>query len=78
MSDGNPHAVRWARRTVRNEYEWTRWHWTKDTLLTLCDVPIALANEGGTFLPDTDDDINVVDCKRCLRRVRSIRGRPNL
>ena len=66
MNDDGPHAVRWARRKVRNEYQWTKWHWTENSMMTLCQVPISLAHEGGTFLPDTDDDIDTVDCHNCL------------
>jgi hypothetical protein len=59
-----PHAVRWARRKVRGEYEWTRWHYTVDSSMTVCGLPIRLGNEQGTFLPETDD-AERTDCCRC-------------
>lgn len=65
--DDGAHAVRWARRKVRNEYDYTQWHWTARSMWTLCNCIIALANDGGTFLPETDDDIETVTCKHCLR-----------
>lgn len=64
-----PHAVRWARRKVRNEYDWTRWHWTTDANFTLCKRVIRLAYDEGTCLPETSDDPVDVDCRSCRRKI---------
>jgi hypothetical protein len=63
------HAVRWASRTVAgiNELAYGKWHWTEDANVTLCGSRIRLGIDGGSFLPDTDDDPARVDCKRCKR-----------
>lgn len=61
-----PHAVRWSRREVRHELEYSKWHWTLDAQQTLCRIPIPLGL-AGTFLPDTDDEIERIDCRKCLR-----------
>jgi len=63
------HAVRWARRYLKRAftYDWTRWHATEDSNLTLCGVAIPIAMAGGTFFPETDDELLFrLDCKRCM------------
>ncbi len=50
--------------------DWTKWHWTRKgtySSWTLCGVIIGVAMEGGTFLPETDDEPSKVDCKRCKK-----------
>ncbi len=61
------HAVRWARRELKRLFtlDYTKWHGTADSKFTLCGIPIPLGLRG-TFFPETDDDINRVDCKRCI------------
>jgi len=51
---------------VRREFDWTRWHATHDSNLTLCGQPIILAV--ASFTPETDD-IGRTDCKKCLRKL---------
>jgi len=62
------HAVRWARRYLHRmmALDYTKWHATRDANLTLCGCSIPLAINGGTFLPETDDELSRVDCKRCI------------
>lgn len=71
MGDTEPHAVRWYRRVLRGQMreDWTRWHWTENASFTVCGVPIPIGIDGGSFLPETDDDLRVVDCKHCARQV---------
>lgn len=59
-----PHAVRWARRKVKNEMDYTRWHWTTDARFTICGTPIPVGLKG-TLLPELCEQSDVVDCKRC-------------
>jgi len=65
------HAVRWARRKLKRlmTLDYTKWHGTKDAQLTFCGRPIPLGLEG-TFLPETDDDLTRMDCKRCVAHLR--------
>lgn len=68
-----PHAVRWA--TSKNRFRpdglaWGKWHWTVDASLTLCGVPIVIGSERGSFLPNTDERIEKVNCKKCLLKMR--------
>lgn len=65
-----PHAVRWAKREVRNEPDYTRWHWTTGACLTLCGVLISLISDGWPHLPETDERIEIVDCRRCLAALK--------
>jgi hypothetical protein len=66
------YAVRWARRMLAwcNEPDWTKWHWTEDGVETLCRWPIRLGAEG-SFLPETDEAVERVDCLHCRRAVRN-------
>lgn len=61
-----PHAVRWAQRVVFNEYDYTKWHYTDNGNFTACGCVILLAV--ATCLPETDE-VDRVDCKRCLGSV---------
>jgi hypothetical protein len=65
------HTVRWARRQVRGKPDYTRWHWTEDGRFTLCNwsIPLGLAN--GTFLPETHEDVAIVDCTQCKRKLEA-------
>lgn len=60
-----PHAVRWAKRRLLLGLEWTRWHYTTDSNLTLCNRPIPVIT-AAALLPEADDDVHRVDCARCL------------
>ena len=64
----DPHAVRWYRRWIKRDFrkEWGRWHWTDDADMTVCGIRIRIGIEGGSFLPETDDEVQTVTCKRCL------------
>ena len=68
-SSVEPHAVRWARRRVFNEYDYTKWHFTDNGNFTACGAPILLAV--ATCLPETDE-VDRVDCKHCMRRVEHL------
>jgi hypothetical protein len=63
------HAVRWARRKVRGELQYGRWHATSDGRYTACNwsIPLGLP---GTFLPETDEDLSRVDCTFCVLAAR--------
>ena len=61
----DPHAVRWATSKGMFDYNWTKWHYTVDSNKTLCGRIIRLANEKGTFLPETNMCEDIVDCKYC-------------
>jgi hypothetical protein len=63
-----PHAVRWARRIVGKEFDYTRWHLTRDASFTVCGRPIKLTFDNGTSLPESNDDLARVTCKACLRK----------
>jgi hypothetical protein len=65
---GNAHAVRWARRKVCGVLDYTRWHWTEDGRFTLCHWSIPLGVPV-TFLPETHEDVAIVDCTQCKRRL---------
>lgn len=62
-------AVRWARRELKRlaDMDYTKWHASYgDGSFTLCGlcVPIGLA---GTFLPETEDELQKVSCRKCTR-----------
>ena len=76
VSDG-PHAVRWCVREYRDPGRvavMSLWHWTLYGDETLCKKPIPIAGMGLRFLPQTSDDLMVVDCKRCLKRLEKMGG----
>ena len=64
-----PHAVRWAQREILGSFEmqYSKWHWTLDASLTLCNRPIQLIADGTALLPETHDDPAKVTCKRCAK-----------
>jgi len=51
-----------------NEPDWTQWHASADSCVTLCGLIIVIATEAA-FMPDTDDDMARVRCHRCLRKM---------
>jgi len=61
------HAVRWARRRVRNYPDYTKWHYTEDDNFTICGFPIILAVE--TFFPEIEE-LEKVNCKKCLKALK--------
>lgn len=68
----DPHAVRWYNRRDRyGNPQWTKWHYTTDALTTACGRYVNLAIEGGSFLPDTDENLDKVDCKYCKNKLDS-------
>jgi len=69
MSD--PHAVRWATRELKRlmDLDYTKWHYTNDASFTVCGLSIPVGNDNGTFLPETDDEVSRVNCKKCLGRI---------
>lgn len=76
MTEVYASAVRWARREVRREPEWSKWHWSEDGDHTLCGHPVLLMGEAA-MLPDTDDDPDRVDCVHCLRRMAALDAEAN-
>lgn len=58
-----PHAVRWLRRIVRGLDDYTRWHQTTNAHTTACGRRIPTM--ATSMLPETDDDLARVDCRRC-------------
>lgn len=65
--DCDPHAVRWTLRKVGGEHQYTKWHWTDDAVVTVCGVIIRFGEI--QIFPETDDDIERVDCKHCKRQM---------
>ena len=59
------HAIRWASRKTDTGWRYTKWHLAKNANTTLCNLPIRIAIDGGSFLPETNDDLEMVECKRC-------------
>lgn len=65
-----PHAVRWITRTVDGgaiEF-YSKWHWSKDGVKTLCNRYIAVCTEY-SFLPECEDDPEIVECNCCRKRL---------
>lgn len=67
-----PHAVRWTRRMVFNEYDYTRWHYTQDASWTVCGISIPVGI-GPKILPETSE-VEDVDCDNCLRIMLKLRA----
>ena len=63
----NTHAVRWAKRIVRADVQFSRWHITNDAHQTLCHLSIPLISETEPSMPETSDNLAVADCKQCKR-----------
>lgn len=70
MTDG-PHAVRWAQRYIAHAFtmQYSKWHWTNDSSMTLCGRPIQIINEAAAMLPETRDDKKKVTCRQCRLRL---------
>jgi hypothetical protein len=64
-----PHAVRWAQRELKHCFgmQYSRWHWTKNAVETVCGTRIQLIADGPAMLPETDERMGKVTCRRCLR-----------
>ena len=63
MGDPAPRAVRWAKRELRGEVEWTRWHYTEGNgLFTACGMPVQLFTADGS---PAEAALTKVDCRRC-------------
>ncbi len=54
MVETEPHAVRWARRKVRYDYDWTRWHYTVDASFTACGTAINARRLSGSTQSGTE------------------------
>ena len=65
-----PHAVRWAQREILGRYEmqYSKWHWTLDASLTLCNRPIQLIADGPALLPETHDNPAVTNAAFSVSR----------
>lgn len=70
MTDG-PHAVRWAQRYIERAFtvQYSKWHWTNDSSMTLCGRHIQIINEAAAMLPETRDDKEKVTCRQCRLRL---------
>ena len=70
LASDRRHAVRWFQRRILRgaDEQWSRWHATDDASFTLCghSIPIFGDHDGPSF-PEDDDDLGIVDCRRCLR-----------
>ena len=68
LEEDDPHAVRWARRALKHMFtlDYTKWHWTEDSTVTLCGARIQIGCDGGTFLPETDELKSTVTCRHCV------------
>lgn len=77
-SDGKwgatPHAVRWAQRDIKHSFDmqFSRWHWTTNAIEAVCGTKIQLISDGPAMLPETDDMMSKVTCKRCLKLLPNI------
>ena len=65
------HAVRWGKRVVRGDTEYTLWHASGVGGQTLCHRPIQLMSEAWPFLPETEEDLDYIDCIVCGERLRA-------
>ena len=73
LMDTQPYAVRWIiGKRALNIAVYTKWHYTIDASFTICNRSILLMDEFNYKLPDTSDDLSVVDCKFCRRKVSSM------
>jgi len=72
MYEDDPHAVRWYNRKDKyNNPQWTKWHYTEDSTKTACGRYIGMAISGGSFLPDTDDNLDRINCQQCKNKLDS-------
>ena len=71
-----PHAVRWAQREIRSRFQtqFSKWHWTTDAMETICGVRIMLISDGPAMLPETYDETERVNCKRCRKMLSFTRS----
>lgn len=72
LLSADAHAVRWAlyKEMGGMEIHYTKWHWTTNTDTTVCGRRINLVNEKTqSVLPQTDDEIEAVNCKHCLKQL---------
>lgn len=73
MEATTPHAVRWITGRRGPEKLYTKWHFTDNANFTACQRPILLMDEFDHKLPDTDDDLDRVDCRLCSPAARQER-----
>jgi len=72
--ESDSYAVRWAQRYYRryslpDRVQWTKWHWTDDSNVTLCGHQIILLRDNCPMLPQTSDDAGQVECVHCRRKL---------
>lgn len=64
LDDPAPRSVRWAKREVHGDVQWTRWHYTEGNgLFTACGMPVQIFTADGS---PQFSDLADVDCLRCL------------
>jgi hypothetical protein len=66
MSNG--FATRWIKHKNLGNNGYTKWHWTEDGIMTLCNNMIPLGSNLN-FIPETDDEEETVNCKKCLHKM---------
>lgn len=68
-TDTVPHAVRWAQRKLHRSFsiQHSLWHWTEDASFTICGTAIQLIADGPALLPESHEDVEKVNCKKCLK-----------
>ena len=71
--DTIPHAVRWVQRKLPRSFaiQYSRWHWTVDAAFTICGIPIQLIADGPALLPESHEDVEKVNCKKCLKILKN-------
>lgn len=71
MIISEPHAMRWAIRPNKALFDvtWIKWHWTLESAFTLCHLPIVIGRENVPMFPECNDEIEKVNCKRCLNQL---------
>lgn len=66
---GKTHAVRWGKYILKrdgNSTVYTKWHGSYDSEYTLCNRPITVISDKWPFLPETDEELDTIDCKYCI------------
>lgn len=77
IGDPNPRAIRWSTGYSESQFRetWTKWHYTDGNgSFTACGAPIVLGRGPSTF-PE-ERDVERVNCRRCLAKMRSVLATP--
>lgn len=70
-SEIGPQAVRWATRTIKLlGPDWSKWHFTEgNCYFTACGLSVLAWEVDGS--PQRDPNLDRVECKRCLGKMRA-------